>query len=252
MTIDRGQDVARTDHLLRAAARDGAVPLPELSAAELCMLCDGGQILVEDAEYAWWYGLEPETRGRLSEEAAGLLAFRKLLRPPTPGHGSERAGQGTGSGDVTLQMAPELSLIIAALLQPAVLAIGTVNGDASDGTPRMYGLGGPDGRPEAIVAEQVTSQVTDPFGPLHKFALLSPGRAAETLAAWACRPGPPREISVYHHREGETLTRDTAAVTSDGSTATVSRSGIMTAPPVLYDRDGLARLAAAMLNGETL
>lgn len=252
MTINRSQDVARTDVLLRTAARDGAVPLPELSAAELCMLCDGGQILVEDAEYAWWYGLAPETRGKLSEEAASLLAFRELLRPLAPRQGNEHTDQDPAPDKVALEMAPELSLIIAARLKPAVLAIGTVDGDASDGTPRLYGLGGSDGWPEAIVAEQVTSQVTDPFGPLHKFALLSPGHAGEMLAAWACRSGPPREISVYHHREGETLIRDTAAVTSDGTTATVSRTGITTAPPVLYDRDGLARLAAAMLNGETL
>ena len=102
------------------------------------------------------------------------------------------------------------------------------------------------------MAEQVTSQVTDPFGPLHKFALLSPTRAAETLAAWACQPGQSREISIYRHREGEPLTCDTAAVTDDGGTQTVTRrrSGAPPGQPVQYGRGSLVRLAAAMLNGD--
>jgi hypothetical protein len=212
MSDGRAGDVAQVERLLRAAGRDGAMRLPELSAAELCMLCDGSQILVED-----------------TEEDSRL-------------------------DGVPLAMAPELSLIVTARQRPAVLAVGTVSGDARAGTPRMYGLGGPDGRPHAIVAEQVTSQVTDPFGPLHKFVLLSPARAAETLATWACQPGQTREISIYHHREGEPLTCDTAAVTYDAGTQTVTRrrSGVPPGQPAQYDHVGLVRLAAAMLNGEAL
>jgi hypothetical protein len=61
MSGGHASDAARVEHLLGAAARDGAVPLPELSAAELCTLCDSGQVLVEHAEYAWWYGLPADS-----------------------------------------------------------------------------------------------------------------------------------------------------------------------------------------------
>jgi hypothetical protein len=246
MSDGRAGDVVQAERLLRAAGRDGAIPLPELSAAELYTLCDGSQILIEDTEYAWWYGLASGTREKLAKAAASLLSFRQLLRPP------EAVREDSRLDGVPLAMTPELSLIIAARQQPAVLAVGTVSGDARAGTPRMYGLGGPDGCPQAIVAEQVTSQATGLFGPLHKFVLLSPARAAETLATWACEPGQTREISIYHHREGQPLTCDTATVTDNAGTPAVTRrrSGALPGPPAQHDPAGLARLAAAMLNGE--
>jgi hypothetical protein len=250
MSDERAGDVARVDQLLSAAAQDGAVPLPELSAAELCVLCDGFQILVEYDEYAWWYGLPPETREALSRAAGSLLGFRQLLRPPGPVRTADHPDGEPADDQVTLAMAPELSLIIAARQRPVVLAVGTISGDATGGAPRMYGLGGPDGRPQAIVAEQVTSQVSELFGPLHKFALLSPARAAEALALWASQPGQGREISVYRHRPGEPVTRESATVTPDGGTQTVTwqRSGAPPGRPLPYDRGSLVRLAAAMLN----
>jgi hypothetical protein len=253
MSDGRAGDVARVERLLRVADRDGAVRLPELSAAEVYMLCDGSQTLVEDTEYAWWYGLTPDAREKLTKAAASLLGFRQLLRRPEAAREGGCPGGEPADDGVPLAMAPELSLIITARQQPAVLAVGTVSGDARAGTPRMYGLGGPDGCPQAIVAEQVTSQVTDPFGPLHKFVLLSPARAAETLATWACQPGQTREISIYRHRKGEPLTCDTAAVTYDAGTQTVARrrSGALPSPPVPHDRGSLVRLAAAMLDGDT-
>jgi hypothetical protein len=252
MSDERAGDVAWVDQLLRAADQDGVIPLPGLSAAELCMLCDGSQILVEDTEYAWWYGLASDAREKLAKAAASLLGFRQLLRPPEAARENGHPDGEPADDGVPLAMTPELSLIITARQRPAVLAVGTVSGDARAGAPRMYGLGGPDGRPQVIVAEQVTSQVTDPFGPLHKFALLSPARAAETLATWACQPGQTGEISIYYHREGEPLTCDTAAVThGDGAlTVTRRRSGAPPSPPVLHDCGNLVRLAAAMLNGE--
>lgn len=252
MSDGRAGDVARVDQLLRTAGRDGAVPLPELSAAELCTLCDGGQVLVEHAEYAWWYGLQPGVRKTLAGAAVSLLGFRELLCPAETVRDANHADGPTADGTVPLATAPELSLIIAARQRPAVLAVGTIGGDATAGTPRMYGLAGPDGRPQAVVAEQVTSEVTDPFGPLHRFALLSPARAADTLADWACQAGPDREISVYRHREGEPLTCEIATVTTRTGTRTVTWQGPGTVPgqPVPCDPARLARLAAVMLNGE--
>jgi hypothetical protein len=249
----RAADVARADQLLSASERDGAVGLPELSAAELCMLCDGRQILIEYPEYAWWYGLAPDIRDRLSAAAVSLLGFRQLLRPPEADQedgdpDGKPAGQRT-----TLAMAPELSFVITARRQPTVLAVGTVSGTTVGGAPRMYGLAEPDGRLRAIVAEQVTSQPDGgPFGPVHKFALLSSARAGEALAAWASRPGRAREISIYRHQEGELLTFDSVSVTCDAGTPTVirRRSGALPCQPTSYDQSGLARLATAMLNGD--
>jgi hypothetical protein len=254
----RAADVARADQLLSASERDGAVGLPELSAAELCMLCDGRQILIEYPEYAWWYGLAPDTRDRLSAAAVSLLGFRQLLRPPEAdredGDPEDSDPDGKPAGQsTTLVMAPELSFVITARRQPTVLAVGTVSGSTAGGAPRLYGLAEPDGLLRAIVAEQVTSQPDGgPFGPVHKFALLSSARAGEALAAWASRPGQAREISIYRHQEGELLTFDSVSVTCDAGTLTVvrRRSGAMPCQPTSYDQSGLARLATAMLNGD--
>jgi hypothetical protein len=150
----RAGDVARAGTLVRTAERDRVVALPELSAAELYMLCDGRQVLIEDCEYAWWYSLPPGRRDKLAAAAASLLAFRKLLRPPEASQERDPSDEQT----TALEMAPDLSLVITARQQPTVLAVGTVTGNASGGAPRMYGLGEPDGRLRAVVAEQVTPQ----------------------------------------------------------------------------------------------
>lgn len=260
MSDGRAGDVAQVERLLRAADQDGAVRLPELSAAELYTLCGDGQVLLEDAEYAWWHGLATGTREQLAKAAVSLLSFRELLRPPRDDPGDSRpAGDQAMVSEAWLEMAPELSVIVAARQRPVVVAVGTIGGDVRDGAPRMYGLGGLDGRPRAVVAEQITSQAAKPsFGSLHKFGLVSLFRAAEALVGWACQPrgrmrgGQRREISIYRHREGEPLTLDTAAVTHGDGTLMVTRrqSGAPPAPPEPYHHDSLVRLAAAMLSGD--
>jgi hypothetical protein len=248
----RAGDVARTDELLQRAVRDGVVRLPELSAAELYMLCDDSHVLVEEPEYAWWYGMKPARRARLTEAAASLLAFRELLRPPAAERETGDPDGRQADGRVPLAMAPEVSVIITARKNPVVVAVGTIGGNPAGGAPRMYGLGGLDGRPQVLVAEQVTSQVSKRFGAVHKFALLSPARAGEALADWASEAGKAREIDVYRHRDDGLLTRDTATVTSRHGTQTVARHQPGAAPgqPAWCDRASLALLAAAMLNGE--
>jgi hypothetical protein len=71
------------DSLAAAAERDGMVPLPALSQAELCALGAAGKGLVCQRTWAWWTGLGEDTRADLATSSLELLAVRRLIRPGT-------------------------------------------------------------------------------------------------------------------------------------------------------------------------
>jgi len=241
--------------LIESAAADGAAALPALSAAELRVLCGDHQALAEQVEQLWWATLEEPARRELTGAVLDFLVFRGLLRAPQDDETSNGPSEGRA---VAYPVVPALAIVVAARQRPTVLAVGTGPDGSTMGTPRMYGLGDQERPLRAVVAEQVTAEVREPFGPLHRFVLLSPERAASALASWsAASPeadadGRSREVAVYRHREGEELTRDvvTVAASPGGLAVTRRRPGAEAGAPVQCDQPELARLIAGILSGE--
>jgi len=92
------------DSLAAAAERDGTVPLPTLSQAELCALGGAGKGLVCQRTWAWWTGLGEDKRDNLTVSALELLAVRGLIR--------------SGDGSVPVVPAAGLAVILTTRLQP--------------------------------------------------------------------------------------------------------------------------------------
>lgn len=257
MEDPRTADVADTERLLAAVAADGAAQLPALSAAELCVLCEGGQALIEHGEYLWWYALAEAERRKLTTAVLDFLAHRGLLRPPASQRPEAKADDGSS---LRLPMAPALAMIVAARQRPGLVAVGTGADRAATGAPRMYGLK-EEGQPlRALVAELVTGKVTEPFGALHRFVLLSPSKAGTAYAAWAAgaRHGGRRSkdqarmVDVYRHTAGAGFTRDRMVITSErvALRATRQRQDASMEPSLSCGREDLAHLLTSMLTGD--
>lgn len=186
MVDPRAGDVAEAERLLAQAAHQGAAKLPALSAAELWVLCGDRQVLADEAEMRWWAAITEPDRGKLATAMMDFLADRGLLRrdeaaPPAPGFGELAPS--------AMPMMPGLALIVAARQQPAVVAVAISADGSAEGAPRMFGLAEHGQPPRVVVAEYISEQVTEPFGRLHHFSLLSVRRAGHALATWATEHG---------------------------------------------------------------
>lgn len=257
MEDPRAADVAEAERLLAAVAADGAAQLPALSAAELCVLCEGGQALIEHGEYRWWYALAEAERRTLTTAVLDFLSHRGLLRPPASQRPEAKADD---DGSVRLPMAPALAMIVAARQRPGLIAVGTDPDQTATGAPRMYGLS-EEGQPlRALVAELVTGKVTKPFGALHRFVLLSPHKAGTAFTAWAAGAGrggrrskdQARTVDVYRHAADAGLTRDRMVITSERGALRVTRQrqDASMEPSVSCERHQLAHLLTGVLIGD--
>jgi hypothetical protein len=258
----RARDVADAERLLAEADSSGVALLPALTMAELWVLCGVNQVIAAEPEARWWAGLAAPDRGDLTRGVLQFLTDRGLLRPagerePDTEPGLTAAGQ---SGRLLVSAA--LGMIVAARQNPEVVVIATEPDGSVAGTPRMFGVGQAGGLPRAVVGEHVSGKVIRPFGPVHDFSLLSPGRAGHVLALWATRAGggaapgeraaggQPRVVDVYAYTGGELASRDRATVSGSGDGHLVTRQPGADAdpgPPFACDLAGLAGMLTGML-----
>ena len=273
----RAADVAGVRELLHAAATDGAVMLPVMSAGELYTVCGTSQVLTEDGELRRWAQMTGGDRTQVIAAATYMLMDRELLRLPDQDGTSAAAPLAetvkallagpAGARPPDLPMSPPLALIVAARQCPVMVAAGTRPDGVVMGSPRMYGLG-EEGRPlRAVVVEMVTDQAHKLFGSLHEFVLMSPAAAGKALAAWAATPlrtrlrrqPQARAISVYRNPPGPGLTCDRLTVTAAGpGRVTLAREpagpaaplGPAGLAPVTCGQAELTALLTGILTGE--
>jgi hypothetical protein len=241
----RAADVADAERLLAEADVSGVARLPELSTAELWVLCGVDQVIATEPEARWWASLAEPDREKLTGTVLEFLTHRRLLRP--------------GSESGRLLVSAALGMIVAARQNPEVVVITTDSDGSVAGTPRMFGVGEAMGLPRAVVGEHVSGEVMESFGPVHDFSLLSVARAGHVLARWATRAGAgeqmaggqPRIIDFYAYTDGELASRDQATVSGSHGGYVVTRqrigAGEDPSPPFACDLAGLAGMLTGML-----
>jgi hypothetical protein len=79
--------------LAATADRDGAVSLPELPQAELCVLGVAGKSLICDRTWSWWASMSEDERQEMTVKTLELLAVRRLIAPPAASGGPADPGQ---------------------------------------------------------------------------------------------------------------------------------------------------------------
>jgi len=249
-------DVAEAEQLLAGAA-EGAVQLPALTAAELLVLCGTGQVVADERETRWWDGLGRQGQQNLSTAVLGFLAERELIRPAD---GEPPAA----AGERLAPMSPALAVIVAARRNPAVVAVGTREDGSTNGTPWMYGMARTGEPVQAVVAEYVSTKMTE-LGPAHRFTLMSAELAGRFLARWATeapvrrgghglrllRRARLRIIDFYRCRGGEQRDPDPDRVTVTASggqhMVTRRRPGTGPGPPAACDLEALSALLTGMI-----
>jgi hypothetical protein len=241
----RAGDVAEAQRLLAEADTSGVTRLPELTTAELWVLCGVDQVIATEPEARWWASLAEPDREKLTGVVLDFLTRRGLLRP--------------GSESGRLLVSAALGMIVAARQNPEVVVITTEPDGSVTGTPRMFGVGEAMGLPRAVVGEHVSGKVMEPFGPVHDFSLLSVARAGHVLARWATRAeageqtadGQPRIVDFYAYADGGLAGRDQAAVSGSYGRYVVTRqrigAGEDPSPPFACDFAGLAGMLTGML-----
>jgi hypothetical protein len=227
------------DSLVAAAGRDGTVPLPALSQAELCALGAAGKGLVCQRTWAWWTGLGEDERAGLTASAVELLAVRGLIRP--------------GDGPVPAVPAAALAVILTARLQPEPAVVCQVPGQDAAFCPRFFGMSAEGARPSMLVRETLTGQHAGigEFGMLLRYALVTPNAAAWDLVGWARSAASvagarPPVIDIYGHDGPGRLRRGRLWVRPVGGFFEGRRDGIM---PARLDEKRLCQILATMLTG---
>jgi hypothetical protein len=227
------------DSLAAAAGRDGTVPLPTLSQAELCALGAAGKGLVCQRTWAWWTGLGEDERADLIVSALELLAVRGLIQP--------------GDGPVP---AAGLAVILTARLRPEPVVVCQVPGQDAAFCPRFFGVTAEGPGVRVLVRETLTERPAGPggqpeFGTLLRYALVTPEAAARDLAGWAREAASmagaqPPAIDVFGHDRPGRLRRSRLRVRPSGGFFEVRRDGIM---PGRLDEKRLCQILATMLTG---
>lgn len=258
----RAGDVADAERLLAEAEASGVARLPALSMAELWVLCGVDQVIATEPEARWWAALAEPDRDKLTAAVLEFLTHRGLLRPAGEAEVSA-AGPSAAGQSGRLLVSAALGMIVAARQNPEVVVIASEPDGTVAGAPRMFGVGQAGALPRAVVGEHASGKVVTPFGPVHDFSLLSPGRAGHVLALWATRAGngdrpgaraaggQPRTVDVYAYAGGEVASRDWATVSSSGGGHVVTREKLGAdadlGPPFACDLAGLAGILTGML-----
>jgi hypothetical protein len=215
----READVVEVTRFLDAAARNGAVALPDLIAIDLCALGGAFQSVFDDPVWRAWVNLPDAFRDRLAGGSFRGLVGRRLMDPPRP--------QPEAGGEPVARIAPPLALIMITRSRPAFVVQCALDGEQR-ASPRMYGIAEDGMGLRAVLVERASNEriglgvkqhVTlspaedlaraDDLHQLYKYLLLSPEQAVRTLASWLCtdRPAGERTLDLYRHRSGEELTR---------------------------------------------
>jgi hypothetical protein len=237
----RQRDVDESRALMELAEEKGAVSLPALSAAELCVLGAAQASLVDEDAWTWWCSMPELQRTALAAVAVRLLVHRKLLEPPEP-------GEEGGSGDtVPLRVRPPLGFIVAGRLRPAFVAVRRDGADAVPDPIRLYGIADESGLLTVLV-EVATHQSIEEFGPGYQYILASPAGAVGSLLHWVQSSSAPRKVlDVYRPASDGGPTRDHVEIVAGTAVHRVERPD--SGAPISCDDAGLGALLLEVLRG---
>lgn len=226
----------------------GVVPLPAMTAAELCVLGAMSRSLIDASAWSWWISAPAARRTALWEMAWQFLSYRGLVTLTAPGL-TERA-----------RIGPSASLIAAGRIRPAFIVLCREDGNGEPGRRRMFGIAEQDRGLRAVLVEDAGTRNLGWAGPAYQYGLASPAAACHGLSRWAAPPGPapgrparrlPRLVDIYLPGAGPRLPAHQIAVYPDGRGLHVKRetSGPPVTRPVACDEDFLACLLAGILTG---
>jgi hypothetical protein len=228
----------------------GAVRLPAMTAAELCVLGAMTTALIDAGAWSWWTSAPPARRPALREMAWQFLAYRQLVTSEPVGR--EAADRGR------VRVAPPAALIVAGRTQPAfiVLCRSGVTGEPQQ--TRMYGIGDRESGMRAVLIEDAKTGQVGWAGPAYEFGLASVTAAGRALAHWAATPGPAppgpdRSRLIDIHRPGTRDIRPASrfSVQASGGNLHVrcEPSRLTVTKPLPCDEDVLTSLLTHTLGG---
>jgi hypothetical protein len=220
MTGDpRQADVDAAQALLDQVEHDGAVRLPALSTAELCVLGAMQATLIDEVSWSWWSGMTEAERFGLSAMALKFLVHRRLLDEPETG-----AIENDSTEHVALRARPLLAMILAGRTQPAFVVVRAEGAKAAPERMRLYGIAEEGRGLRAVLAETGPGKLPTRLGPTYEYALVSPAEAVSSLLRWIDRAPtghklgrrPPKIIDVYQPDKGSGPARDRFEVRRSG------------------------------------
>ena len=93
----------------------GAVRLPAMTAAELCVLGAMTTSLIDARAWSWWTSAPPGRRPALREMAWQFLAYRELVTSRPAARAAAEPGR--------VRVAPPAALIVAGRTRPAFIVL---------------------------------------------------------------------------------------------------------------------------------
>jgi len=227
----------------------GAVRLPAMTAAELCVLGAMTSTLIDARAWSWWTSAPPGRRPALREMAWAFLACRQLVTSGPAARGAAEAGR--------MRVAPPAALIVAGRTRPAFIVLCR-RGAAGEPEPtRMYGIGDLESGIREVLIEEAKPGQVGWAGPAYEFGLASPIAAGRALARWAAFPdaaaGPDRSRVIDIHRPGtrdiRPATRFSVAVRGGNLHVVREPSRLTVTNSLPCDEDVLASLLTHTLTG---
>lgn len=242
----RQEDVDEARRLVEQVEREGAVALPALSAAELCVLGAMQSSLIDQDAGAWWTALPDAERITIGALALRFLLHRRLLEPPD-------SDAEDGSGElVPVRVRPLLGFVLAGRIRPAFVAIRREGADAVPDPVRLYGIADESGL-RTVLVEAATHRSIEGFGPGYEYVLSSPAGAVGSLVRWVGRipasagdgPAPRKILDVYRPVSGRGPIWEHLEIERGPAGHRVERTG----GPIDCDGDALGDLLLEVLCG---
>lgn len=228
----------------------GAVRLPAMTAAELCVLGAMTTTLIDARAWSWWTSAPPGRRPALREMAWQFLAHRQLVTSEPAAGAAAEPGQ--------VRVAAPAALVVAGRTRPAFIVLCRPGAAAEPEQTRMYGIGDLESGIRAVLIEEAKTEPLCWAGPAYEFGLASPTAAGRALARWAAFPaaaaaGLDRSRVIDIHRPGIRDIRPAARISvaaSGGCLHVVCEPGRLTVTnPLPCDEDVLTRLLTHTLTG---
>ena len=126
----------------------GAVRLPAMTAAELCVLGAMTTSLIDASAWSWWTSAPPGRRPVLRETAWRFLAYRQLITHDVP-------GEATPGQARRVRVSPTAALIVAGRTRPAFIVLCRETAAGEPERTRMYGIADQRGL-RAVLIEDAT------------------------------------------------------------------------------------------------
>jgi len=242
-------DAVRTLLGQATALSSGALRLPAMTAAELCVLGAMSTTLIDARGWSWWVSAPPGRRPALREMAWAFLAYRQLVTPAPAARGRAEPGR--------VRVAAPAALIVAGRTRPAFIVLCRSGATGEPEQTRMYGIGDLESGIPAVLIEEAKPGRVGWAGPAYEFGLASPAAAGRTLARWAAFPdaaaGPARsrliDIHVPGTRDIRPASRISVQVRGGHLHVVCEPSRLTVTNPLPCDEDVLTSLLTHTLTG---